>query len=84
MLLTGLVRILVLGIFLIAALQNLGVELLPLIAGLGIAYESDRAAALNAIREDVKDDPWVLVALDPKCSVKKLDLTVYIFPIYLI
>jgi len=37
MLLTRLVRILVLGIFLIAALQNLGVELLPLIAGLGVA-----------------------------------------------
>jgi len=37
MLMTRLVRILVLGIFLIAALQNLGVELLPLIAGLGVA-----------------------------------------------
>jgi len=37
MLLTRLVRILLLGIFLIAALQNLGVELLPLIAGLGVA-----------------------------------------------
>ena len=37
MLLTRLVRILVLGIFLIAALENLGVELLPLIAGLGVA-----------------------------------------------
>ena len=37
MLLTRLVRILILGIFLIAALQNLGVELLPLIAGLGVA-----------------------------------------------
>src|SRR5690348_14167970 len=31
------VRILVLGLFLIMALQNLGVELLPLIAGLGVA-----------------------------------------------
>jgi small conductance mechanosensitive channel len=32
-----LVRMLVLGLFLIMALQNLGVELLPLIAGLGVA-----------------------------------------------
>lgn len=31
------VRLLVLGLFLIMALQNLGVELLPLIAGLGVA-----------------------------------------------
>jgi small conductance mechanosensitive channel len=31
------VRVLVLGLFLIMALQNLGVELLPLIAGLGVA-----------------------------------------------
>lgn len=31
------IRIVVLGLFLIMALQNLGVELLPLIAGLGIA-----------------------------------------------
>ena len=37
MLLTRLVRVLLSGIFLIAALQNLGVELLPLIAGLGVA-----------------------------------------------
>jgi small conductance mechanosensitive channel len=37
MLLTRLVRILVLAIFLILALQNLGVELLPLLAGLGVA-----------------------------------------------
>ncbi|HEX3948388.1 MAG TPA: mechanosensitive ion channel domain-containing protein [Steroidobacteraceae bacterium] len=37
MLLTRLVRVLVLAIFLILALQNLGVELLPLIAGLGVA-----------------------------------------------
>ena len=31
------VRVIVLGLFLIMALQNLGVELLPLIAGLGVA-----------------------------------------------
>src|SRR6267154_4822175 len=31
------VRILVLGLFAIMALQNLGVELLPLVAGLGVA-----------------------------------------------
>jgi len=31
------VRVIVLGLFLIMALQNLGVELLPLVAGLGIA-----------------------------------------------
>jgi small conductance mechanosensitive channel len=36
-LLVRIVRILVLGLFLILALQNLGVELLPLIAGLGVA-----------------------------------------------
>jgi small conductance mechanosensitive channel len=37
LLLTRMLRILVLGLFLIMALQNLGVELLPLIAGLGVA-----------------------------------------------
>jgi small conductance mechanosensitive channel len=36
-LLVRLVRVLVLGLFVIMALQNLGVQLLPLIAGLGIA-----------------------------------------------
>ncbi|HEV7432642.1 MAG TPA: mechanosensitive ion channel family protein [Steroidobacteraceae bacterium] len=36
-LMTRIVRVLVLGLFLIMALQNLGVELLPLIAGLGVA-----------------------------------------------
>ncbi|MEW5786301.1 MAG: mechanosensitive ion channel family protein [Pseudomonadota bacterium] len=36
-LLVRLVRLFVLGLFLILALQNLGVELLPLIAGLGVA-----------------------------------------------
>ncbi len=36
-LLLRVVRILVFGLFLIMALQNLGVELLPLIAGLGVA-----------------------------------------------
>ncbi len=36
-LLVRIVRLLVLGLFLILALQNLGVELLPLIAGLGVA-----------------------------------------------
>jgi len=36
-LIVRLVRILVLGLFAILALQNLGVELLPLIAGLGVA-----------------------------------------------
>ncbi|MCU0868196.1 MAG: mechanosensitive ion channel [Burkholderiales bacterium] len=36
-LLTRLVHVLVVGLFLIMALQNLGVELLPLIAGLGVA-----------------------------------------------
>ena len=36
-LLTRVVRVLVLGLFVIMALQNLGVELLPLIAGLGVA-----------------------------------------------
>lgn len=37
LLLVRLLRIVVLGLFLIMALQNLGVELLPLIAGLGVA-----------------------------------------------
>ena len=37
MLLVRIVRVLVLGLFLIMALQNLGVELLPLIAGIGLA-----------------------------------------------
>jgi small conductance mechanosensitive channel len=37
MLLTRVVRVLLVGVFLIMALQNLGVELLPLIAGLGVA-----------------------------------------------
>jgi small conductance mechanosensitive channel len=36
-LLVRLVRVLVLGLFAIMALQNLGVELLPLIAGIGVA-----------------------------------------------
>jgi len=36
-LLVRIVRVVVLGLFLIMALQNLGVELLPLIAGIGIA-----------------------------------------------
>lgn len=36
-LLVRLVRLLVLGLFLVLALQNLGVELLPLVAGLGVA-----------------------------------------------
>jgi small conductance mechanosensitive channel len=36
-LLVRIVRIMVLGLFLIMALQNLGVELLPLIAGIGLA-----------------------------------------------
>lgn len=37
LLLSRLLRMLILGLFLILALQNLGVELLPLIAGLGVA-----------------------------------------------
>ena len=37
MLIVRVVRLLVLGLFAIVALQNLGVELLPLIAGLGVA-----------------------------------------------
>ncbi len=36
-LLVKLVRVLVLGLFAVMALQNLGVELLPLVAGLGVA-----------------------------------------------
>ena len=37
MLLVRMVRVLVFGLFVIMALQNLGVELLPLIAGIGVA-----------------------------------------------
>lgn len=37
MLLARVARVLVLGLFVVLALQNLGVELLPLIAGLGVA-----------------------------------------------
>ncbi|CAG9933596.1 mechanosensitive ion channel family protein [Candidatus Nitrotoga arctica] len=37
LLLVRLVRLMVVGLFLIMALQNLGIELLPLIAGLGVA-----------------------------------------------
>lgn len=37
MLIVRLLRLLVLGVFLLMALQNLGVQLLPLIAGLGVA-----------------------------------------------
>ena len=37
LLLVRVVRLLVLGLFLIMALQNLGIELLPLIAGVGVA-----------------------------------------------
>ena len=37
LLLVRVIRIFVLGLFLILALQNLGVELLPLVAGLGVA-----------------------------------------------
>jgi len=36
-LLTRVTRVLVVGLFAVMALQNLGVELLPLIAGLGVA-----------------------------------------------
>ena len=36
-LLVRIVRVLILGLFAIMALQNLGVELLPLIAGIGVA-----------------------------------------------
>jgi small conductance mechanosensitive channel len=36
-LLVRLIRVLVLGLFVVMALQNLGVELLPLVAGLGVA-----------------------------------------------
>lgn len=37
MLIIRLVRLLVMGVFLLMALQNLGIQLLPLIAGLGVA-----------------------------------------------
>ncbi len=37
MLIIRIVRLLVLGVFLLMALQNLGIQLLPLIAGLGVA-----------------------------------------------
>jgi small conductance mechanosensitive channel len=48
-LLVRIARVLVLGLFAIMALQNLGVELLPLIAGLGVAGAGSALAV----------SPWV-------------------------
>ena len=50
-------RLLVAGLFLIMALQNLGVDLLPLIAGLGVAGAGIALAAIDAV---VKANPRVL------------------------
>src|SRR5258705_13729804 len=49
-LLVRLVRLLVLALFLIMALQNLGVELLPLIAGLGVAGAGTALARQGGLR----------------------------------
>src|SRR5258705_5587266 len=49
-LLVRLVRLLVLALFLIIALQNLGVELLPLIAGLGVAGAGTALARQGGLR----------------------------------
>jgi small conductance mechanosensitive channel len=48
-LLVRIVRVLVLGLFAIMALQNLGVELLPLIAGLGVAGAGIALAAQGVL-----------------------------------
>ncbi len=48
-LLVRIVRVLVLGLFAIMALQNLGVELLPLIAGLGVAGAGVALAAQGVL-----------------------------------
>jgi small conductance mechanosensitive channel len=48
-LLVRVVRVLVLGLFAIMALQNLGVELLPLIAGLGVAGAGVALAAQGVL-----------------------------------
>jgi small conductance mechanosensitive channel len=48
-LLVRVVRVLVLGLFVIMALQNLGVELLPLIAGLGVAGAGVALAAQGVL-----------------------------------
>ncbi|HEY4038443.1 MAG TPA: mechanosensitive ion channel domain-containing protein [Burkholderiaceae bacterium] len=48
-LLTRIVRVIILGLFAIMALQNLGVELLPLIAGLGVAGAGVALAAQGVL-----------------------------------
>ena len=48
-LLVRVVRVVVLGLFAIIALQNLGVELLPLIAGLGVAGAGVALAAQGVL-----------------------------------
>jgi small conductance mechanosensitive channel len=48
-LLTRIVRVVILGLFAIMALQNLGVELLPLIAGLGVAGAGVALAAQGVL-----------------------------------
>src|ERR1700756_1086784 len=48
-LLVRVVRVLILGLFAIMALQNLGVELLPLIAGLGVAGAGVALAAQGVL-----------------------------------
>ena len=68
------VRILVLGLFAVMALQNLGVELLPLIAGLGVAellqansrVLRDPAPAVGVLRLSdsrvwIGVNPWVRI-----------------------
>ena len=43
LLIVRLVRVLVLALFVLMALQNLGIQLLPLLAGLGVAGQASRS-----------------------------------------
>lgn len=70
-LLVRVVRTLVMGLFVIMALQNLGIELLPLLAGLGVAG-AGIALALAAIRELLAAHPKILQEPEPMIRVLTL------------
>ena len=77
-LLSRVVRVLVIGLFAIMALQNLGVELLPLIAGLGVEGQVETitlfntALALGTIRDLVQANSRVLAEPVPVIQVVML------------
>ena len=62
-------KLLVVGLFAIMALQNLGVELLPLIAGLGVA---GAGIALAAVEEVLRANARVLQDPRPGVAVARL------------